>query len=100
MYRRAVLLGVAIAAFAAVLPSAAADAVRCQELTRQFQSTRAQITAMEVSLLLFSAADSGCLALETELLDAGASVDARDRLGHGRSATRHALVTLMWSTCF
>jgi ankyrin repeat protein len=82
LYRRAVLLGsVVIAAFTAASPAAATDAVRCQELTRQFQSTRAQITAIEVSLLLFSAADSGCLALETELLDAGASVDARDRLG-------------------
>ncbi len=82
MYRRAVLLGsVVIAAFTAASPAAAADTVRCQELTRQFQGTRAQITAIEVSLLLFSAADSGCLALETELLDAGASVDARDRLG-------------------
>lgn len=82
MYRRAVLLGaVVLAAVTAGWPAIAADPVRCQELTRQFQSTRAQITAIEVSLLLFSAADSGCLALETELLDAGASVDARDRLG-------------------
>jgi ankyrin repeat protein len=82
VYRCAVLLwAVVIAASTAVSPAAAADAARCRELTRQFQSTRAQITAIEVSLLLFSAADSGCLALETELLDAGASVDARDRLG-------------------
>ena len=87
MYRRAALLWSAViwsallAAFAAVPPADAADSVRCQELARQFQTTRTQITAIEVSLLLFSAADADCLALETELLDAGASVDARDRLG-------------------
>lgn len=81
MYRCAVLLGAVVIAATAVSPAAAADAVRCRELTRQFQSIRAQVTAIEVSLLLFSAADSGCLALEAELLDAGASVDARDRLG-------------------
>jgi len=86
VYRCAVLLWLAfvvafVSAFLAGSPAHAADAVRCQELTRQYQSTRAQITAIEVSLLLFSAADADCLALETKLLDAGASVDARDRLG-------------------
>ncbi len=82
VHRRVVLLGsIFLAAFAAVPPAVAADAARCQELARQYQSTKAQITAIEVSLLLFSAADANCVALETELLDAGASVDARDRLG-------------------
>jgi ankyrin repeat protein len=50
-------------------------------LARQFQSTRPQITAIEVSLTLFAAADANCLALATELLDFGASLDARDRFG-------------------
>jgi ankyrin repeat protein len=81
VFRRAVLLWSVVAALGVVPPAHAVDAVRCQDLARQFQSTRAQITAIEVSLLLFSAADAGCLALEIELLDAGASVDARDRLG-------------------
>jgi ankyrin repeat protein len=36
---------------------------------------------MEVSLALFSAADGNCIDLATELLDYGASVDARDRFG-------------------
>ena len=40
-----------------------------------------QITAIEVSSALFSAADANCVGLATELLDYGASVDARDRLG-------------------
>lgn len=82
MYRRAVfLLSVAIAVLGAIQPSHAADAARCQQLTRQYESTKPQLSAVEVSLLLFSAADADCVALETELLDAGASVEARDRLG-------------------
>jgi ankyrin repeat protein len=36
---------------------------------------------MEVSLTLFSAVDANCVDLVTQLLDQGASVDARDRLG-------------------
>jgi ankyrin repeat protein len=43
--------------------------------------TKPQITAIEVSLTLFSAVDGNCMALVAELLDHGASVDARDRLG-------------------
>ena len=39
------------------------------------------MSAIEVSLTLFSAADANCVPLATELLDFGASVDARDRLG-------------------
>lgn len=54
---------------------------RCQEIGRQFQPVQSQITAMEVSLLLFSAADENCIELATGLLDYGASVDARDRFG-------------------
>ncbi len=36
---------------------------------------------IEVSLTLFSAVDGNCIAMATELLDYGASLDARDRLG-------------------
>jgi ankyrin repeat protein len=80
--RRTVLVGSAvIAVLGALSPAQAADEVRCRELARQFQGTRAQITAIEVSLTLFAAADANCVALATELLDFGASVDARDRLG-------------------
>jgi ankyrin repeat protein len=39
------------------------------------------MSAVEVSLALFSAADGNCTDLATELLDGGASVDARDRFG-------------------
>ena len=42
---------------------------------------KSRISAIEVSLTLFSAADGNCIDLATELLDHGASVDARDRFG-------------------
>jgi uncharacterized protein len=59
----------------------AADSERCRELGRNFEIREPQITAIEVSLTLFSAADRNCLDLVTQLLDQGASVDARDRMG-------------------
>jgi uncharacterized protein len=62
-------------------PVYSTESDRCRELARQFETTKPQITAPEVSLAMFSAADANCLALETQLLDFGASVDARDRLG-------------------
>jgi uncharacterized protein len=60
---------------------ARADPDKCPELARRFETAKPQITATEVSLTLFSAVDANCVALVTELLDVGASLDARDRLG-------------------
>jgi ankyrin repeat protein len=48
---------------------------------RKFRTAEPQISAVEISSALFSAADGNCIALATELLDYGASVDARDRFG-------------------
>ena len=59
----------------------AADPERCQGLARRYEIAKPQITAMEVSLTLFAAVDANCLDLTTQLLDQGASLDARDRLG-------------------
>lgn len=59
----------------------AGDSEKCREIGLRFQTAQSQITAMEVSLLLFSVADENCTELATELLDYGASVDARDRFG-------------------
>src|SRR5579859_1485561 len=82
LYRHVVFLcSVAIAVLSAASDTLAADSERCQELGRRFQAAKPQITAIEVSLTLFSAADGNCIALATELLDYGASVDARDRFG-------------------
>jgi ankyrin repeat protein len=85
--RRAVLLRSTIVALLGATCLAhtslahAAESERCRELSRKFEISKPQITAIEVSLTLFSAADGNCLELATQLLDHGASVDARDRIG-------------------
>jgi ankyrin repeat protein len=82
VYRHFIFLGlIAIAALNTAPDARAADSARCQEVSRRFENARAQITAIEVSLTLFSAVDADCITLTTELLDYGASLDARDRLG-------------------
>jgi ankyrin repeat protein len=68
------LLGTAPAAFAAE-PGA------CGDLRRRYETIKPQITAVEVSLTLFAAVDGNCVDLASDLLDHGASVDARDRMG-------------------
>jgi ankyrin repeat protein len=70
-----------LASAVAVLPAQAADAPTCRELERRFDLIKAEITSTQLSLALFAAADSGCVPLARRLLDAGASLEARDRLG-------------------
>jgi ankyrin repeat protein len=77
----AFLCSIVIAALSAASAARAADSERCQELGRRFEIAKPQITAIEVSLTLFSAVDGNCIGLATELLDHDASVDARDRFG-------------------
>lgn len=82
MYRHVLFLFSAVLGVLSAAPAAlAAESERCQELARNFQAAKPQITATEISLALFSAADGNCVGLATELLDSGASVDARDRFG-------------------
>ena len=82
MHRRALFLcSVLLTGCSAISTAHAADSERCRELNRKYELSKAQITAIEVSLTLFSSADSNCINLATGLLDQGASVDARDRLG-------------------
>jgi len=80
---------VVIAVLCAVAPAGAADTDRCQGISRRFELVKPQISAVEMSLTLFSAVEGNCLDLATRLLDQGASVEARDRLGDrplGRAA--------------
>ncbi|MGH9695505.1 MAG: ankyrin repeat domain-containing protein, partial [Bryobacteraceae bacterium] len=85
LYRQGVFQVAFLGSFALAMLGAAsvasAESDRCLELGRRFEMAKPQITATEVSLTLFSAVDGNCIALATELLDYGASVDARDRLG-------------------
>ncbi len=77
----AYLCSIAIAVLSAASLARAADPDRCQGLSRRFEIAKPQISAMEVSLTLFSAVDANCADLAAKLLDQGASVDARDRFG-------------------
>jgi ankyrin repeat protein len=82
LHRCAMPLCLLAIAFVGTAPIAhAADPDRCQGLSRRLEIAKSQITAMEVSLTLFSAVDGNCIDLTTTLLDEGASLDARDRLG-------------------
>jgi uncharacterized protein len=82
LHRRALFLcSVLLTGCSAISTAHAADSERCRELNRKYELSKAQITAIEVSLTLFSSADGNCINLATGLLDQGASVDARDRLG-------------------
>jgi ankyrin repeat protein len=53
----------------------------CLDIERRYEVIKPQISAIEVSLTLFSAVDANCTGLVGELLDHGASLDARDRFG-------------------
>ena len=81
MRRHLVFLCSIAIALGAASAARAADPERCQGLARRYEIAKPQITAMEVSLTLFAAVDANCLDLTTQLLDQGASLDARDRLG-------------------
>jgi uncharacterized protein len=80
LYRRSGLLCSIVAALSGA-PAAAAEPEACRDIRVRFETIKPQISAIEVSLTLFSAVDKNCVDLVTELLDRGASVDARDRLG-------------------
>jgi ankyrin repeat protein len=73
---------IATAVLGSAGPVFAADPGSCADLRRRYESIKPQITEVEVSLTLFASVDGNCADLATELLDHGASVDARDRLGN------------------
>ena len=80
LYSRIGLAALLVIGAAHVAP-AATDPARCRLLNRKYGTGQAQLTSIEVSLTLFAAANANCVNLATRLLDQGASVDARDRLG-------------------
>ena len=80
MYRR-VSLSFALAtvtAIAAIPVVHAAESDACRDIRVRYEAIKPQISAIEVSLTLFSAADKNCIDVATRLLDSGASVDASD----------------------
>jgi ankyrin repeat protein len=59
----------------------AADEARCRELDRKLELGIAELASVQMNALLFSAAEKGCGTTALRLLEAGASLEARDRLG-------------------
>ncbi len=80
MYRRIALAALLVVGHTQA-GHAAPDPARCREQTRKYETDKAQLSAVEISLALFAAANADCINLATALLDGGASVEARDRLG-------------------
>jgi ankyrin repeat protein len=70
-----------VAAIVAVPAAHTAESDACRDIRLRYEAIKPQISAIEVSLTLFSAVDKNCIDVATRLLDAGASVDARDRFG-------------------
>src|SRR6202012_4649448 len=74
-------------ALVAMLMFAASNAVFAEDpgggrdVARNYEPNKPQMTAIEISSTLFTAADRNCINLATALLEQGASVEARDRLG-------------------
>ena len=80
---RALAFALALAA----IPSAHAQAEKpradrdCGEIERNYELVKAEAVSVQINMALFAAADRGCEALASKLLDAGASLLARDRRG-------------------
>jgi uncharacterized protein len=81
LIRSALLAACVSASAAAAAPAPVAGPPSCGELERRFEQTKADATSTQLNLALFAAADSGCVPLARLLLAAGASLEARDRLG-------------------
>lgn len=72
----------ALLTLVATSSNATAGNVRvCQGQEQDFEQKRSTATTLELNAALFAAAEKGCAALANRLLDAGASLKARDRLG-------------------
>ena len=74
---------IAAALVAATMSAEAAEAPTCGEMDRTLQFAPAgDYVRPQFNVRLFSAAEAGCIDLARRLLAAGASLEARDRLGH------------------
>jgi ankyrin repeat protein len=91
--------GFVLACLFAGKPTQAVEPATCRDLERKFDLIKGDIVSIQRNSALFSAADAGCEEFARSLLAAGASLDARDRLGamplaHAARAGQRALVEL------
>jgi len=79
---RAALVAAALSiSVGAAVAQRAAESPACREIERRHELAKSEITSTQLNSILFAAADKGCEPLVRTLLAAGASVEARDRLG-------------------
>jgi ankyrin repeat protein len=84
----------------ASIAPAFANAKVCRSQEQRYEQIERGATTLEINAALFSAADKGCVELAKRLLDAGASLDARDRIGarplaHAATAGEVEMVALL-----
>jgi ankyrin repeat protein len=94
-----IVAGFALACLLAAKSAQAAEAAPCRELERRYELIKIDTVSVQLNSALFAAADAGCDDLARRLLAAGASLEARDRLGampltHAARAGQRALVEL------
>src|ERR1051325_12181849 len=73
--------GAVMAGLSAASPAPAAETAPCREIEAKYDGAKRQLTSLEINQTLFLATDKGCELLARRLLDDGASLQARDRLG-------------------
>jgi ankyrin repeat protein len=92
--------GLLLTCWVALSPAHAVENANCRELERRFDLIKVDIASYQLNSVLFSAAELGCQELARTLLAAGASLEARDRLGamplaHAARAGQRAMVELL-----
>jgi ankyrin repeat protein len=80
-FPRASAILVAGLLFLASVAPVFANAKVCRSQEQRYEQIERGATTLEINAALFAAADKGCIELAKRLLDAGASLDARDRTG-------------------
>jgi ankyrin repeat protein len=76
------MLALGVAALASGIPAAPASSEgNCADIARSFELIKAEADSIQINSALFGAAESGCDDLARQLLEAHASLFARDRSG-------------------
>ena len=99
MYLVRLALGVALPCLVLLPNAALANRKPCLNLEQSYEQIKRGASTIEINNVLFKAADKGCQALAVQLLDNGASLKARDRVGsqplaHAAAAGKADIVTL------
>src|SRR5436309_6143833 len=77
----ALALALAFLACAAMAQTRRGESFACREAERRYELIKSEIATVQLNASLFAASDKGCEPLARALLAAGASLEARDRLG-------------------